>query len=49
MASTKKGVCYMTFKKDKIRALQVFKQVFPNTVLQQKSDEHQQNALGIFN
>ncbi|MHC5310282.1 methylated-DNA--[protein]-cysteine S-methyltransferase [Myroides sp. LJL116] len=48
IASTQKGICYMAFVQDEIGALQQLKAEFPNAILQQKTDQLQQNALGIF-
>ncbi|MBX2953266.1 MAG: methylated-DNA--[protein]-cysteine S-methyltransferase [Leadbetterella sp.] len=48
VASTPKGICYMAFDEDEVRALNHLKQKFPNATFQQKSDPIQQNALFIF-
>lgn len=48
IASTQKGICYMAFEEDEIKALTDLKMQFPNAVYQQKLDMLQQNALYIF-
>ena len=49
IASTQKGICYMSFADQKEKALSDFRQMFPNAHAQQVLDHHQQNALYIFN
>lgn len=48
IASTTKGICYLAFEEDESRALGLLKQHFPNSTLQQGSDDMQQQALSIF-
>jgi AraC family transcriptional regulator of adaptative response/methylated-DNA-[protein]-cysteine methyltransferase len=48
VASTLKGVCYMAFEDDEVKALNNLKTKFPNAVFQRKLDLLQQNALFIF-
>lgn len=48
VASTKKGICYMAFIDDQIKALALLKNTFPNAKYCQLLDMIQQNALYIF-
>ncbi|WP_343669265.1 methylated-DNA--[protein]-cysteine S-methyltransferase [Chitinophaga sp.] len=48
VASTQKGVCYMAFDTDEVRALEDLREKFPNAVFHQKLDLLQQHALFIF-
>lgn len=48
IASTAKGVCYMAFEENEVKALNDLKEKFPNAFYQQKLDIVQQNALFIF-
>jgi AraC family transcriptional regulator of adaptative response/methylated-DNA-[protein]-cysteine methyltransferase len=48
VASTEKGICYMAFEDDKEKALYDLNREFPGSILQQKPDLLQQNALSIF-
>lgn len=48
VAATPKGVCYMAFDADEVRALEDLKVKFPNAVFHRKLDLLQQNALFIF-
>jgi AraC family transcriptional regulator of adaptative response/methylated-DNA-[protein]-cysteine methyltransferase len=48
VASTTKGVCYMAFEEDEVKALSDLQSKFPNAVFQRKLDLMQQNALFIF-
>lgn len=48
VASTLKGVCYMAFEEDELKALNDLQSKFPNAVFQRKLDLMQQNALFIF-
>jgi AraC family transcriptional regulator, regulatory protein of adaptative response / methylated-DNA-[protein]-cysteine methyltransferase len=48
VASTKKGICYMSFADDQIEALAMLKNTFPNAKYYQLLDMIQQNALYIF-
>ncbi|TAH17829.1 MAG: methylated-DNA--[protein]-cysteine S-methyltransferase [Cytophagales bacterium] len=48
IASTSKGICYMTFFSNESSALLALRQYFPNALLKQGIDEMQQNALRIF-
>jgi AraC family transcriptional regulator, regulatory protein of adaptative response / methylated-DNA-[protein]-cysteine methyltransferase len=48
VASTSKGVCYMTFADDEKNALETLKKNFPNAHYRQMVDLIQQNALYIF-
>ena len=48
VASTSKGICHITFADDEQRALEEFKNNFPNAQLKQMVDMIQQNALYIF-
>lgn len=48
VASTQKGVCYMAFEDDEIKALKDLQAHFPNATFQRKLDLLQQNALFIF-
>ncbi|WP_027379780.1 bifunctional helix-turn-helix domain-containing protein/methylated-DNA--[protein]-cysteine S-methyltransferase [Chryseobacterium daeguense] len=48
-ASTEKGICYMAFENDKIKALGDLQLKFPNASFFEKKDEFQVNALSIFN
>jgi AraC family transcriptional regulator of adaptative response/methylated-DNA-[protein]-cysteine methyltransferase len=48
VASTRKGVCYMSFEDEVENALTNLKLKFPNAILQKKTDLLQQNALSIF-
>jgi AraC family transcriptional regulator of adaptative response/methylated-DNA-[protein]-cysteine methyltransferase len=49
VASTTKGICYMAFIADNDSGLSSLKQKFPNANYRQVVDQHQQNALFIFN
>lgn len=48
VASTPKGVCYIAFEDDEVKALNSLKQKYPNAAFRRKSDLIQQNALCIF-
>ncbi len=48
MASTTKGICYITFEEDESIALNNLREKFPNAVYHHKMDENQQRALLIF-
>jgi AraC family transcriptional regulator of adaptative response/methylated-DNA-[protein]-cysteine methyltransferase len=48
VASTPKGICYIAFADDEIKALKELQNVFPNAVYKQTVDLIQQNALFIF-
>lgn len=48
VASTTKGVCYMTFNDNEEKALEELKAKFPNAIFLRKLDLLQQNALFIF-
>ncbi|WP_312900415.1 bifunctional helix-turn-helix domain-containing protein/methylated-DNA--[protein]-cysteine S-methyltransferase [Chryseobacterium taichungense] len=48
-ASTEKGICYMAFENDIIKALGDLKNKFPNASFFERTDEFQENALSIFN
>jgi AraC family transcriptional regulator, regulatory protein of adaptative response / methylated-DNA-[protein]-cysteine methyltransferase len=48
IASTPKGICYMAFEDDELRALDDLKEKFPNATYLRKLDLLQQNALFIF-
>ena len=48
VASTGKGVCYMSFNDDESKALEDLKTKFPNASFSKKLDLVQQNALFIF-
>lgn len=48
VAATKKGVCYMAFEQDNVKALRGLQEKFPNALFVATSDEHQLNALKIF-
>lgn len=48
IASTAKGICYLAFEEDKVKALEGLKKKFPNAVLQKGSTILQKNALFIF-
>lgn len=49
VASTQKGICYMTFFDNKQNALTELKKYFPNSHFKQDTDPFQKNALSIFN
>lgn len=48
-ASTEKGVCYIAFENNQLKALSDLKQKFPNADFVEKEDDLQKNALSIFN
>jgi len=48
VASTAKGVCYMSFAENETKALTSLKEKFPNAFFQRKLDLLQQHALFIF-
>jgi len=48
VASTAKGICYLAFEDDAVKALQDLYSRFPNALFQRKPDPMQQNALFIF-
>lgn len=48
VASTDKGVCYMAFEENELKALEDLKNKFPNADFTRKLDLIQQNALFIF-
>jgi len=48
VASTTKGVCYISFEDDEAQALENLKQSFPNAHYHQVVDKFQQDALFIF-
>jgi len=49
IASTSKGICYIAFEQDPVKAFQNLKIKFPKAEFQHKSTLLQQNALLIFN
>lgn len=49
VASTKKGICSMSFADDEGEAIFLLKQKFPNAAYIEKQDRIQQDALFIFN
>lgn len=48
-ASTEKGVCYIAFENDQLKAFLDLKLRFPNADFSEKEDDFQRNALSIFN
>lgn len=48
IASTQKGICHLSFVEQEESGKAVLHNVFPNAVLIQKTDMHQQNALRFF-
>lgn len=48
VASTSKGICYMAFEEDKIKAFDRLRAQFPNADFHKKPDIFHQNALFIF-
>lgn len=48
VASTTKGVCYMAFENDDVKAFNDLQAKFPNALLLQNEDDLQRNALSIF-
>lgn len=48
LASTTKGVCYMAFEDDEVKALNNLIRKFPNAAFERKIDLNQQNASFIF-
>lgn len=48
VASSPKGLCYMAFEDDEIKALSDLKSNFPNAAFQLKANPIHQNALSIF-
>ncbi|UIR57996.1 methylated-DNA--[protein]-cysteine S-methyltransferase [Sphingobacterium sp. SRCM116780] len=48
IASTAKGICYIAFEGDEIKALNDLKSKFPNATFHSKLDRLQENALFIF-
>lgn len=48
VASTAKGICYMAFEEDEVKALEKLVSKFPNACFSRKLDMLQQNALFIF-
>jgi AraC family transcriptional regulator of adaptative response/methylated-DNA-[protein]-cysteine methyltransferase len=48
VASTPKGICYMAFEDEEIKALKKLQDKFPNASFQRKLDLIQQDALFIF-
>lgn len=48
LASTTKGVCYMAFEDDEVKALHNLIRKFPNAAFERKIDLNQQNASFIF-
>lgn len=48
VASTAKGICHLAFSEDKVLALQILKEEFPNARFNQHVDWIQQNALFLF-
>lgn len=48
-ASTEKGVCYIAFENDQLKAFSDLKLRFPNADFAEKEDDFQRNALSIFN
>lgn len=47
-ASTTKGICYIAFAEDVIKAFRDLKDSFPNASFRQKADEFHQNILQVF-
>lgn len=48
IASTTKGICYIAFAEDAIKAFTDLKDRFPNASFRQKADEFHQNILQVF-
>ena len=48
VASTSKGICYMTFSDDEMRSFSDLKGRFPNAIFRHFLDDIQQNAMYIF-
>ena len=48
VASTAKGICFMTFAEEKEGALQRLRDYFPNAAIEQMTDLIQQNVLYVF-
>ena len=48
VAATPKGVCHMAFAADRVEALSVLKERFPNGYYNQEADTIQKSALSIF-
>jgi AraC family transcriptional regulator of adaptative response/methylated-DNA-[protein]-cysteine methyltransferase len=48
VAATPKGICYMAFAEDEVRAFEELQKSFPNAQYRQMLDMIQQNALYIF-
>lgn len=48
IASTEKGICYLSFADDDLKTVDALKQNFPNASFIQKTDMMQQHALQIF-
>mgnify|MGYP000271229444 CR=1 FL=1 len=49
VASTPKGICYLSFIDNYESGFEELKEQFPNAVYEEKSDEYQQNTLQVFN
>lgn len=49
IASTHKGICYIAFENDEIKAVELLKSYYLNAHFQEQVDIFQQNALLIFN
>jgi len=48
IASTSKGICYLAFYEDKIKAIENLKNEFPTANLSEQTDAFQQNTLLFF-
>ena len=48
IASTERGICYMAFEEDELKASESVKAKFPNAIFRKQPDAHQQNALLFF-
>lgn len=48
IASTSKGICFMTFEDDETKAFNELQNHFPNATFLKQSDLQQQNALSVF-
>ncbi|WMN12085.1 methylated-DNA--[protein]-cysteine S-methyltransferase [Marivirga salinae] len=49
VASTTKGICHLAFFNDHTEAFEQLQLEFPNAIFKQAKDQHQDNALLIFN
>jgi len=48
IASTEKGICHIAFIKNKAEAIEQLKNTFPNSALNKRTDQLQQDALQFF-